>query len=418
MQDSALVKQLEESRAQYTRLSEDFRNLHEQMTHHNIHSYEDLQRYNRKTAEALVNLAGETPPATMQGINVGFFGVTSTGKSTMINKLIGSDLAPTGHGETTTKITRYNGSGYILWDTPGRNDHIPYFSMEYVAFWKGLTARVVLLTTTVKEMTNVFQLLDAISLNYDIVVNKFDIVPREEQESLKAKIEDEIAQCGLKGANKVWFVSSRYPHLFPDWLDMADYLTVQNSFEDMQRHDGKTAEALMKLATESPPATMQGINVGFFGVTSTGKSTMINKILERNLAPTGPRETTKEFMRYDGIGYRLWDTPGRNDHISYFSMEYVAFWKGLTARVVLLTTTVKEMTNVFQLLDAISLNYDIVVNKFDTVNWEEREAFKAQIKQEIIKCGLKGAKNVWFVSSRNPGQFPDWMAMMDYLTEL
>ena len=232
MQDPALVKQLEESRAQYTRLSEDFEKLRQQLAElekkfgdQSINSFEDLQGHNRKAAETLVNLAGETLPATMQGINVGFFGVTSTGKSTMINKLIGSDLAPTGHGETTTKITRYNGSGYILWDTPGRNDHISYFSMENVAFWKGLTARVVLLTTTVKEMTNVFQLLDAISLKYDIVVNKFDAVNREEREAFKAQIKQEIIKCGLKGAKNVWFVSSQNLNEFPDWLDMVNYLT-------------------------------------------------------------------------------------------------------------------------------------------------------------------------------------------------
>ena len=184
----------------------------------------------------------------------------------------------------------------------------------------------------------------------------------------------------------------------------------------LQRYDQKGAEALVKLATKTDPLQMEGRNIGFFGLTLTGKSTMINKLIGSDLAATGPGETTTQITPYDGSGYRLYDIPGRNDDTSYFSMEYVAFWKGLTARVVLLTTSVREMTNVFRLLDAISLNYDIVVNKFDMVELEEREAFKAKIKQEIAQYGLKGANNIWFVSSQNPRQFPDWVPMVDYLT--
>ncbi|CAF4874655.1 unnamed protein product [Rotaria socialis] len=156
---------------------------------------------------------------------------------------------------------------------------------------------------------------------------------------------------------------------------------------------------------------MQGRNIGFFGLTSTGKSTIINKLLDREVAKTGAGETTTKIEPYDGKGYTLYDIPGRNDDTTYFSMEYVAFWKGLTARVVLLTTSMKEMTKVFHLLDAINLKYDIVVNKFDLIKQDERENFKAQIKQEINQCGLKGVNNVWFVSSQNPRQFPDWITM-------
>jgi len=77
-----------------------------------------------------------TQPFQLGGRAFGFFGVTSTGKSTMINKLIGFDLAETGAGETTQEIQPYDGQGYRLFDIPGRNDDISYFSMEYIAFGK------------------------------------------------------------------------------------------------------------------------------------------------------------------------------------------------------------------------------------------------------------------------------------------
>jgi len=225
VQDPAILKQLKEYQQQNANLLQQFDKLRQDMANQNIESFEDLQRYDQKGADALVKLATETKSLQMQGRNIGFFGLTSTGKSTMINKLINKEVAETGAGETTTKIEPYDGQGYRLYDIPGRNDDMTYFSMEYVAFWKGLTARVVLLTTSVKEMTKVFRLLDAINLKYDIVVNKFDLVKSEERDAFKAQIKQEITQCGLKGANHIWFVSSQNPGQFPDWMTMVNYLT-------------------------------------------------------------------------------------------------------------------------------------------------------------------------------------------------
>lgn len=190
-----------------------------------------------------------------------------------------------------------------------------------------------------------------------------------------------------------------------------------SSFEDLVKYDEKAAQALIKLATGTPAMQMTGRNFGFFGVTSTGKSTMINKLLGQELAATGVGETTKEIRAYNGFNYTLYDIPGRNDDVSYFSMQYVAFWKGLTRRLVLIHHTVKEMTKVFHLLDVIGLHYDIIINKFDRVELEEREPFKQQIHDEIKECKLKGVDNVWFLSSRNPPQFPDWIEMVKFLTD-
>ncbi|CAF5064753.1 unnamed protein product, partial [Rotaria sp. Silwood1] len=105
---------------------------------------------------------------------------------------------------------------------------------------------------------------------------------------------------------------------------------------------------------------MDGINVAIFGITPTGKSTIINKLLGKDLAAVGSGETTKDIKPYAGVGYRLFDIPGRNDDIQYFTADYISFWK-----------------------DAITLNYDIVVNKFDQVPPEEADAFKQQLRQDI-----------------------------------
>jgi GTP-binding protein EngB required for normal cell division len=122
-------------------------------------------------------------------------------------------------------ITSYQGTNFVLWDIPGRNDEISYLSMQYIAFWKGLTKRLILITTTTKENTSMMKLLDTIGLKYDIVVNKFDNLDKNEQEQLRVKINQEIKDIGSKGVNHIFFVSARHPAMFPDWKKMVDYLT-------------------------------------------------------------------------------------------------------------------------------------------------------------------------------------------------
>ena len=203
-----------------------FIELSEQIERQRITSYEDLQKVDQHAAESLIKLASNTEPFRLGERSFGFFGLTSTGKSTMINKLIGFDLAETGAGETTTEIQPYDGQGYRLYDIPGRNDDQSYFTMEYIAFWKGLTGRLVLITATIKEMTKVFRLLDALNLRYDIVVNKFDTVPLEERQEFKRKIDQQIRECHLQGVDHVWYVSALNPQQFPHWLVMVDSLTT------------------------------------------------------------------------------------------------------------------------------------------------------------------------------------------------
>ncbi|CAF3414619.1 unnamed protein product [Rotaria socialis] len=152
----------------------------------------------------------------MEGINVALFDLTSTGKATMLNSLIGSKVAATGCGETTMAIKKYTAQYFNLWDIPGRNDEISYLSMEYIAFWKGLTRRLVLIITTVKENSSMMKLLDAIKLKYDIVVHKFDQIEEEERENFQKQVTAQIAEAGLKGVDHVYYVSAKSPKMFGD----------------------------------------------------------------------------------------------------------------------------------------------------------------------------------------------------------
>jgi GTP-binding protein EngB required for normal cell division len=184
---------------------------------------------------------------------------------------------------------------------------------------------------------------------------------------------------------------------------------------DNQKH--MSTEILHKLARNVVPIDLSGRHIGFFGVTSTGKSSTVNALLGSKMAGTGIGEATKEINAYDGQNYRLYDIPGQNDDLSYFNKEYIALMKGLTHRLVLITATVKEVKKLLDLFEVIDLHYDIIINKFDTIDFEERAAFREQINEEIKEFQLKNIDHVWCVSAKHPEQFPDWIQMVNYLTE-
>ncbi|CAF4005236.1 unnamed protein product, partial [Rotaria sp. Silwood1] len=78
--------------------------------------------------------------------------------------------------------------------------------------------------------------------------------------------------------------------------------------------------------------------------------------------------------------------------------------------------TVKESSSTMKFLDELGLDYDIIVNKFDTVDEDERDIFREQIHREIRELGLKNVNKVFFVSAKHQQMFPDWITMVDYLT--
>jgi GTP-binding protein EngB required for normal cell division len=152
--------------------------------------------------------------------------LTATGKSTMLNKLYGQNVAETGIGETTGQIKSYKTKDFVLWDIPGKNDEVSYMSMQYISFFKGLTRRLILVTHTLKENSGMMKFMDAIGLDYDVVVNKMDRYDEEERPEFCAKIQEEKQTIGLKGVGRIFFVSAKFPRQFPDWLDMVHYLSI------------------------------------------------------------------------------------------------------------------------------------------------------------------------------------------------
>ena len=221
----SLQQQLHRHRKQHKELISRFDVLNAQLAKKKINTFEQLAEQDKEGKNTLIQLAQQTKPSALEGYNIGLFGITSTGKSTMLNSLLDREAAETGPGETTTEVKSYPGRGYTLWDVPGRNDEMSYLSMEYISFFKGLSKRLILIQSTVKENSSLMKLLDQIGIKYDIVFNKFDQINEGEREKLKKQIHSEVQSIGLRNVSRIYFVSSKHPQMFDDWVTMAHNLT-------------------------------------------------------------------------------------------------------------------------------------------------------------------------------------------------
>ena len=186
---------------------------------------------------------------------------------------------------------------------------------------------------------------------------------------------------------------------------------------DAWKHERRREKTLARLARQAQRDRIPGINIGVFGQTSTGKSTMINSLVGTRVADVGVGETTRLRKAYQGRTCTYWDTPGRNDESTYTNEEYISFIKGLSRRLIIIQFTVKENLKLIHLLDSLGLGYDVVVNKFDDIDEGERCKFQRQIRNEITSLEVEGAKNVFFLSAQYPKMFPDWLTMVNCLTE-
>ena len=78
--NAQLAQQFQASQQVNAQLSQQFQKLVQQMEDQQINSFEDLQRLDKKNADALIQLAKQVTPFELDGINVAIFGITSSGK--------------------------------------------------------------------------------------------------------------------------------------------------------------------------------------------------------------------------------------------------------------------------------------------------------------------------------------------------
>jgi hypothetical protein len=67
----------------------------------------------------------------------------------------------------------------------------------------------------------------------------FDLVPVEEKQAFKQKLDEQIHESILQGVDHIWYVSAPNPNKFPHWLLMVDLLAnyPENVVEDYDSID-------------------------------------------------------------------------------------------------------------------------------------------------------------------------------------
>ena len=191
-----------------------------------ITSLSQLVDKERQTFEAVVSICQQEPAMRLEGNNVGFFGIVSTGKSSLINTLAGEDVAETGIGETTLKYEYYQRIGITYWDCPGKHDNLNYLTADYISLIKGLSQRVIVVDITLKHITGLIRLLQRLGLSFVLVINKYDVIDAASATD-KAKFEATIAKeiAEFCPSVPVYRVSSKQPGLFA-WDEFVEAITA------------------------------------------------------------------------------------------------------------------------------------------------------------------------------------------------
>lgn len=179
----------------------------------------------KETKYIFKNLMKQTGTIEMDGIHIGLFGLRASGKSTLINNLVGKTIADVGSRKSENQIKQYDCKRFTIWDISGSRDEIEYLKPEYMMFFKGLSDRMVIIQVKIKDSWTIIQLFEKLGLDYDIIVNKLDrLDDEEEQKVLKEHIQCEIERFALKHVKHIFWISAKYPYMFSDWLSMVDHI--------------------------------------------------------------------------------------------------------------------------------------------------------------------------------------------------
>ena len=203
-----------------------------------------------------------------------------------------------------------------------------------------------------------------------------------------------------------------------DLLKLQEQLNEKKEDEEGEEGEvgGSSLKKIFKLAKKIPPRELHGTNIALFGINGVGKSSLVNAFTNTTAAPVGPTDSTTSITGYQGSTFTIFDLPGLNDDVSYFVQEYISLLKGVSHRVVVVTATVKQMKKLINLFEYLELSYDIVVNKFDLIDVDERPAYQAKIQEEVQLPEWKHLHRLWFISAAQPGHLPDWLPLVDHLT--
>jgi len=168
-------------------------------------------------------------------------------------------------------------------------------------------------------------------------------------------------------------------------------------------------EALLEVASKIPKSSIANYapNIthhAFFGSTSTGKSTLVNLACGRNVAETGAGETTTTITPYpvDHGGFVIWDLPGKNDAVSYYSADILGLVKCMSAAYCLFRATPNDCLDFVRLVSRMEVPFYAVLTMVDHPEWTDAEVIKCKAVTDKLYGGLPGYQGFLAVSGLEP----------------
>lgn len=194
--------------------------------------------------------------------------------------------------------------------------------------------------------------------------------------------------------------------------------------DDYKEQCEKSFGTLCALATNIPATNVLQyrdlVCVAFYGQTSTGKSSLINLIMGQKVAEVGPGETTMNITPYIAPHGRLclYDYPGNNDEISYYSGDILSLAKSMDLSCVLFTSTIKTNLKYCRLLTSMKCSFVALLTQTDNPKWTEESIGKVKQQTNDLLKDFQGYKGCFAVSSEGNGLLHDTPQFMVFLTHL
>lgn len=183
-------KEMVDLQASFNKLSLDFNNLKKERA--NPKKYAQMER---KLWSSFITKIGDVEqPAKRGRPAIAIIGKRGVGKSSTVNRLVGSEVAVTGVKDTTMEVTMAYGQlashKFEVWDVPGETDERTYANWQILEAMMTMHVIIVEYTDAVESAFKCVEIVSACKVPVIVVRNKIDQITQDDAEVRGMSLQD------------------------------------------------------------------------------------------------------------------------------------------------------------------------------------------------------------------------------------